>query len=187
MSDAVALIRRIRAATAVGPALGADDAAALHAAIDVAICEGGPLEAALGLSGKWRQAIRREDAAENLMRLLGQGRQFSEAKRLHRELKVYDSGEYRKNLDNGRVPIGARGAMHEFLIAYGSVPSLGTLRRLIENNSSLRSCYPVGAQCVASRSEYGKANISTDTRPRSLRENRGQAPRVARSPKRASG
>jgi hypothetical protein len=173
MSDAVALIRRIRAATAAGDTLGRDDAAALHAAIDVAICEGGPL---LGLSGKWRQEIRIEDTKENLLRLLKPGRARAEARRVYAALCVYEAGEYRSNRRGAKVPLGERGVMHEFLNAYGSVPSQGTLRRWIENNSNWLTNSPVDAPDARATSAHGKANYRTDSiRPRSFRKAQRQA------------
>jgi hypothetical protein len=42
-----------------------------------------------------------EDAAENLARMMRPGTGLGEARRLHHELSVYESGEFRKNRDSG--------------------------------------------------------------------------------------
>jgi hypothetical protein len=163
MSDAVAHYRSITADLAVGSVLKSDDAAWLCAAMGIAVQTDVSIERAMNLPRKWREQIRITDAFSCLLN-------DGDAKTLLARISKYRGGEFKSFRAKGIVPPDNRASIHRFLIAYqGKIPSLRTVQRH-RPAPRLASLSGAGA---ALTSEYGKTNIHTDTRARSLPKYRG--------------
>ena len=124
----VDLLLRLRSAATEGQTIDPKDARALAAAIDQAVA-GGSLEEALGLFGKWRDALR-----GRCQILLGEdcGSVAQRARELRARLERYRVTHYAQDLQSLDKPFPGteRRQLYDILFTErGKVPAVRTLQR----------------------------------------------------------